>query len=148
MRKISPFAFKEKEEIIQVATSAFKAAHFKLSKYVVDGALPASKLLEQVRVLNPINLVDYERSLGSIDSIPGMESVPKEEWKLYVDHIGPQAGKNGKDGDELELKQFWKPKASSLPELYKLASCYCTMTIGSYEVEVVFCLQRHSRWET
>ncbi|KAJ7389612.1 hypothetical protein OS493_029951 [Desmophyllum pertusum] len=106
------FSCDEKEEIIQVATSAFKAAHSKLSKYVVDGAQPASKFLEQlqVRVINPINLVDCERSLGSIDSIPGMESVSKEEWKLYVDHIGPQAVKKPaiRDGDDTStMKQIF-----------------------------------------
>ena len=132
------FSCKEKEEIIQVTTAAFKAAHSKLSKYVVDGAQPASKFLEQVRVLNPVNLVDCERSQGCIDSIPGIESVPKEEWQLYVNHIGPQAVKNMKDEGELDVKQFWKSKASSLPELYKLASCYCTTTIGSYDVERSF----------
>jgi len=132
------FSCEEKEEMILVATSAFEAAHSKLSKYVVDGAQPASKFLEQVRVLDPTSLVDCQRSLGSFDSIPGMESVSKEEWKLYVDHIGPQAVKNVKDGDGLDLKQFWKSKASSLPELYKLASCYCTTTVGSYDVERSF----------
>lgn len=84
---------------------------------MVDGAQPASKFLEQVRVLNPVNLVDCERSQGCIDSIPGIESVPKEEWQLYVNHIGPQAVKNMKDEGELDVKQFWKSKASSLPEL-------------------------------
>lgn len=129
------FSSKEKAEHVKIATSAFEAAHSKLSKYVVDGAQPASKFLEQVRVLDPINLVDCERSLGFIDSIPGIESVSNEEWDLYVDHIGPQAVKSIKDG--LDLKQFWKSKANS-PELYKLASCYCTTTIGSYDVERSF----------
>ena len=132
------FSSKEKAEHVKIATSAFEAAHSKLSKYMVDGAQPASKFLEQVRVLDPINLVDCERSLGLIDSIPGIESVSDEEWNLYVDHIGPQAVKSIKDEDELDLKQFWKSKANSLPELYKLASCYYTTTIGSYDVERSF----------
>lgn len=87
------FTRKEKEEFVQLSTSAFKAAHTKLSKYVVDGAQPASRFLEQIQVLNPTSLVNCERSLDSIDSIPGIESVSKEEWTLYVDHIGPQAVK-------------------------------------------------------
>ena len=124
--------------MFEVARSAFEAAHTKLAKYVVDGGQPASQFLDQVRVLDPTNLVDCERNLVSIDSIPGIESVSQDEWKLYVDHIGPQAVKNLKDEEELDLRQFWKSKASSLPELYKLASSYCTTTIGSYDVEQSF----------
>lgn len=98
----------------------------------------ASNFLEQIRVLDPINLVDCERSLSSIDSIPKLESVSKEEWKLYGDHLGSQAVKCLKDDEELDLKQFWNSKAGSLPELYKVASSYCTTTIGSYDVERAF----------
>ena len=114
------FPCSEEEKLIEVAKSAFQAAHSKLAKYVVDGAQPASKFLEQVRVLDPTNLVDCERNLASIDSIPGMESVSKEEWKLCVDHIGPEAVKSLKDDEELALKQFWKSKASTLPELDRM----------------------------
>lgn len=46
--------------------------------------------------------------------------------------------KNFSDGDELDLKLFWKSKAASLPALYQLVSCYCTTTIGSYDVERSF----------
>ena len=44
----------------------------------------------------------------------------------YVKKIGPQAVKNLSDGDEIDLKLFWK------------SSCYCTTTIGSYNVETSF----------
>ena len=132
------FSPDEREEMIQLAASAFEAAHSKLSKYVVDGAQPESKFLEQVQVLDPTNSVGCQRSLGAIDSIPGMESVSKKEWKLYVDHIGPQAVKNAKDEDGLDLKQFWKSKVDSLPELCKQSSCYCITTIGSYDVKRSF----------
>ena len=40
--------------------------------------------------------------------------------------------------DSFDLTLFWKSKAENLPELYKLASCYCTTTIGSYDVERSF----------
>ena len=83
-------------------------------------------------VLDPTNLVDCQQRLSTTDSIPSMESVSKEMWRPYVDHIGPQAVKNVKDEDGQELKQFWKSKAGSLPELYKLASCYCTTTIDVF----------------
>ncbi|KAL9978037.1 hypothetical protein ACROYT_G015514 [Oculina patagonica] len=66
------------------------------------------------------------------------ENGSSEEWNLYVDHIGPQAVKRIKEKVELDLKQSWKSKANSLPELYKLVSCYCTTTIGSYDVERSF----------
>jgi len=56
-------------------------------------------------------------SVGSFDSIPGVESVFKEEWTLKMDHVGHQAVKNVKHEDGLDLKKFWKSKASSLPEL-------------------------------
>lgn len=42
------FACNEKEEMIEVARSAFEAAHFNVAKYVVDE--PVSKFLEQVQV--------------------------------------------------------------------------------------------------
>lgn len=106
-----PFCFEgdfkftcNEKELIEVARSAFEAAHSKLAKYVVNGAQPASKFLEQIRVLDPTNLLDCEQSLASIDSIPGLESVSKEEWKLYVNHLGPQAVKCLKDDEELDLK--------------------------------------------
>ena len=132
------FTCNEEKELIEVARPALAAAHSKLAKNVDNGARLASKFLEQIHVLDPINLVDCERSLPSIDSISKLESVSKEEWKLYGDHLGPQAVKCLKDDEELDLKQFWKTKASSLPELYKVASSYCTTTIGSYDVERAF----------
>lgn len=93
---------------------------------------------EQIRVLDPGNIVDCDCNYNSIDSIPGIESVSKDEWELYFKQIGPQAVKNLSDGDELDLTLFWKSKAASLPALYQLASCYCTTTIGSYDVERSF----------
>ena len=125
-------------DVIDSAKSAFKAVYEKLSKYVVDGAQPAMPFFEQMRVLDPGYIVDCNCNYNSIDSIPGIESVSKDEWKLYVRQIGPQAVKNLSDGDEIDLKLFWKSKAASLPALYQLASCYCTTTIGSYDVERSF----------
>jgi len=93
---------------------------------------------EQIRVLDPRNIVDYYYNYNGIDSIPGIKSVSKDEWELYVNQIGPQAVKNLSDGDELDLKLFWKSKAASLPALYQLALCYCTTTICSYDVERSF----------
>ena len=112
-------------------------AHSKLEKYVVDGAQPGSNFLDQVRVLDPRNLLDMDHDFNSIDSIPGFDQVPKEEWELYVNNHGPLAVKQSKDGN-IDLMQFWKAKASTLPALYKIASCYSTTTIGSYEVERSF----------
>ena len=125
-------------DVIDSAKAAFTAAYEKLSKYVVDGAQPAMPFFEQIKVLDTGNIVDCNCNYNSIDSIPGIESVSKDEWELYVKHIGPQAVKNLSDGDELDLKLFWKSKAASLPTLYQLASCYCTTTIGSYDVEGSF----------
>lgn len=68
---------------------------------------------------------------------PGFYEVPKEEWELYVNNHGPLAVKQSKDGN-IDLMLFWKTKANTLPALYKLASCYSTTTIGSYEVERSF----------
>lgn len=73
----------------------------------------------------------------SVDSIPGFDEVPKEEWELYVNNHGPLAVKQSKDGN-IDLILFWKAKASTLPALYKLASCHSTTIIGSYEVERSF----------
>lgn len=42
-----------------------------------------------------------------------------------------------KDGN-FDLTLFWKSKANNLPKLYKLPSCYCTTTIGSYDAERSF----------
>lgn len=127
-----------REYVIDSAKSAFKAAYEKLSKYVVDGAQPAMPFFEQVRVLDPGNIVDCNRNFDSINSIPGIETVSKNEWDLYVKEIGPQAVKNLNDGEVIDLKLFWKSKAASFPALYQLASCYCTTTIGSYDVERSF----------
>jgi hypothetical protein len=131
------FTENEKKQLLCRVNSAFSAAHSKLSKYVVDGAQPASKFLDQIRILDPTNLVDLDHDINVIDSIPGFEEVTKEEWDLYVNHLSPIAVKASKDG-KLDLPSFWKSKASILPELYKLASCYSTTTIGSYDVERLF----------
>ena len=110
-------------DVIDSAKSAFKAAFAKLSKYVVDGAQPAMPFFEQMRVLDPVNIIDCHCDYNSIDSIPGIESVSKDEWELYVKEIGPQAVKNLSAGEEIYLKLFWKSKAASLPALYQLVSC-------------------------
>lgn len=81
--------------------------------------------------------IDLEHDLSLIDSIPGIEEVPKDEWQMYVNHLGPLAVKQSKDAS-FDLTLFWKSKASALPELFKLASCYTTKTIGSYDVERSF----------
>ena len=117
--------------------SALADAHAKLCKYFVDGAQPALKFLQQICVLDPRNLIDVERNFDSIDSIPGFEAVTRNEWDLYVNSLGPAAVKYSRD-DSFDLTLFWKSKAENLPELYKLASCYCTTTIGSYDVERSF----------
>lgn len=103
----------------------------------MDGAQPASKFLDQVRVLDPRNLLHMDCDFESADSIPGFDEVPKEEWELYVNNHGPLAVKQSKDGN-IDLILFWKAKASTLPALYKLASCYSTTIIGSYEAERSF----------
>ena len=131
------FSCQEKKELMSLFTSAFTSAHAKLYKYVVDGAQPASKFLDQIRVLDPRNLIDTEKNFDSIDNIPGFETVSRTEWELYVNKLGPLAVKNSKDG-KVDLKLFWKSKASDLPQLYKLGSCYCTTTIGLYDVERAF----------
>ena len=69
----------ERKELVFLFSLAFTAAHSKLSKYVVDGAQSASKFLEQVQVLDPRNIIHVEHDLSLIDSIPGIEEVPKKE---------------------------------------------------------------------
>lgn len=64
------------------------------------------------------------------------ENLTRDEWKLYANAIGPTAVKKSKDGMDLIL--FWKSKAAELPELYKIASTYCTATITSCDVERSF----------
>ena len=130
------FSSDEKEELIGVFTSPFTGSHSKLSKYVVDGAQPASEFLAQVRVLDPTNLVTLSYDMSDLDSIPGFEAVTEEEWHLYINHVGPTAVKSC--SGEFDLVLFWKSNSSILPELYKLASCYATTTVGSYEVERAF----------
>lgn len=131
------FTGTERKQLVSLFSSAFTAAHSKLVKYFVDGAQPATKFLDQVRVLDPRNLLDMDHDFGSIDSIPGFDQVSKEEWEMYVYNHGPLAVKQSKDGN-IDLMLFWKAKASTLPALYKIASCYSTTTIGSYEVERSF----------
>ena len=56
---------------------------------------------------------------------------------MYTISLGPNAVKGSGD-ERLDLKLFWKSKAAELPELYKLASRYCTARVGSYDVERSF----------
>ena len=46
--------------------SAFADTHAKLSKYFVDGGQPASKVLQQMRMLDPRNLINVERNFDFI----------------------------------------------------------------------------------
>lgn len=71
------------------------------------------------------------------NSIPGIEDVPQTEMDLYAHVIGPAAVKRSTNG-KLDIKLFWKSNASELPNLYKVASIYCTATLGSYDVERCF----------
>ena len=89
------------------------------------------------RVLDPRNLLDMDCDFDSIDSIPGFDEVPKEEWELYVNNHGPLAVRQSKDGN-IDLMLFWKAKVSTLPALYKLASRYSTTIIEWYKVERSF----------
>ena len=131
------FTCEERKELVLLANSAFSSAREKLQKYVVAGAQPALKFLRQIRFLDPRNLVFADCTFDANDSIPGFDEVSRSEWDLYVNRLGPEAVKGSTDG-HLDLFLFWKSNARDLPELYKLASCYCTATTGSYEVERAF----------
>ena len=131
------FSCEERTEVVVLVNSAFTAAQNKLHKYVVAGAQPALKFLEQVQILDPRNLVNVDSTFDATDSIPGFEKVSRNEWDLYVNHLGPKAVKKSTDG-QLDLVLFWKSNAAELLELYKLASCYCTASTGSYDVERAF----------
>lgn len=118
--------------------SAFKQAEAKLEKYIVNGGQPASEFLKEIKVLEPRNIVSSSKLHSSYTNIPGFkESVSDEEWHKYVDIFGPAAVSESPQG-KVDLKLFWKSHADELPELYKLASHYCTGTLGSYDVERSF----------
>lgn len=131
------FTCEERKELVLLANSAFTVAHEKLQKYVVAGAQPALKFFRQVRFVDPRNIVFVDHSFDANDSIPGFDEVSRNEWNLHVNRLGPEAVKGSTDG-HLDLVLFWKSNASDLPELYKLALCYCTATTGSYDVERAF----------
>ena len=128
------FTCAEKKELVLRFSSAFTIAHSKPSKHVVDGAQQASKFLEQVQVLDLHKFVDVDHDLHSVLSIRGFKEVSKDEWEMYVNHLGVLADKQSEDGN-FDLTLLWKPKVSTLPEYYKIASCYTTATIGSYDLE-------------
>lgn len=67
-----------------LGNSAFIDAHEKLQRYVVAGAQPALKFLEQFRVLSTRNLVTSDNAFDAIDSIPRFDNVCENEWYLYV----------------------------------------------------------------
>ena len=100
------FNCKEKE-LMCLFNSAFVDVHAKLCKYFVDGAQPASKFLQQIRMPDPRNLIDVEQNFDSIDGIPGFEAVSRNEWDLYVNSLGPVAVKYSRDGS-FDLTLFWK----------------------------------------
>ena len=102
-------------------------------------------------VLDPTNLVDCQQRLSTTDSIPSMESVSKEEWRPYVDHIGSQAVKNAKDEDGLDLKQFWKYEGRQaafqnyinwhLAIVLQLLMCFHTLASVMTSHQTVYILQ-------
>ena len=73
------FSFEEKEELVNLGNTAFTAAYVKLDKYVNGSAQPAAKFLDQIRVLDPNNLIDTGLTYNNIDSIPGFENVTRDE---------------------------------------------------------------------
>lgn len=95
----APFKFSswEKQDLVQLVNEAFINAHDKLKKYLIDGAQPANKFLDEVRILDPRNLVQLHHDLESVDNIPGIEDVLKSEWELYVNVLGPAAVKHTKE---------------------------------------------------
>lgn len=101
------------------------------------GAQTALKFLRQIRFLDQRNLVFVDCTFDANDSIPGFDEVSKNKWDLYVNRLSPEAVKGSTDG-HLDLVLFRKSNTSDLPELYKLASCYCTATTASYKVEQAF----------
>ena len=105
------FTVTERKGLVSLFSSAFTAAHSKLVNYVVDGAQPASKFLDQVRVLDPRNLLDMDHDFNSTGSIPGFDQVPKEEWELYVmvTNHGPLTVKQSKDGN-IDLMLFGRQR--------------------------------------
>lgn len=83
------FNSEEKEEVTNTVRSAFTDAHAKLKKYIVAGAQPGNQFLQEVRILDPRNLVNVDVDYQSINCIPGMTDVPQSEWHMYVSVIGP-----------------------------------------------------------
>ena len=118
--------------------SAFKQAKAKLQKYIVAGGQPASDFLKEVKVLEPRNIVSSSKFHSSYSNIPGFkDTVNNEEWQKYVNTLGPNAVSESAHA-KVDLKLFWKSNANERPGLYMLASCYCTGTLGSYDVERSF----------
>ena len=129
----SPYSISSdvRADVIDSAKSAFKEAYEKLSKYVADGAQPAVPFFEQVRVLDPMNIIDCNCDYSGINSIPGIESVSKDEWELYVKQIGPQPVKNSSDGQEIDLKLFGSRRQPVYPHCTSWRCATCTAPLPS-----------------
>ena len=100
--------------------------------------------LHDVRILDPCNLVSLDTTLTPY-SIPGIEDVPRMKIDLYAHVIGPAAVKRSTNV-KLDVKLFWKSNTSELPNLYKVASIYCTETLGCYDVECRFSVREEVRF--
>lgn len=103
----------------------------------MDGAQPASKFLDKIRV--PRNLTNVDGYFNSIDIVASSEfqAVSKEERGLSLNNLGPLTVKHSEYGN-IKLTLFWKSEASTPLALYMLASCYCKTTFGSCDAESFF----------
>ena len=97
---------------------------------------PGSTFPRDIRILDPRNLVSLDTTLTP-NSIPGIKDVPRMEIDLYAMLLAQRAVKRSTNG-KLDSKLFWKSNACELFNLYKMASIYCTATLGSYDVERCF----------
>ena len=73
----------EKTACLQFST-AVRATHNKLSKYMTAEGQPACDFLKQVRIFNPKPISFMSKEIADYNAIPDMEIVPAHEFALML----------------------------------------------------------------
>lgn len=123
-----------KKSILDVVKEAFDGAEQKLDKYLTEGQ-PGIKFLQQCRLFNPSRLSILAGQKDEFNSIPGfVDQVSDAEFKLYFEHLGPEAVKAASPG-RVDMDLFWDGMADRLPIMSKFAKDYMNAVTNSAEVE-------------
>ncbi len=126
-------SMRTKLNIIKLVTEAYCLAMDKLTKYMEHGQ-PAIDFLKQCRIFNPRRLALISTVKADYTAIPGMQDVPDQEFRAYVEIHGPAAVAASVSG-LVDLDLFWIGIQDILPNLSRIAIIYKDVVTSTADAE-------------